>query len=267
MAKNFLNSTGLAKYNAKIKEYITAKNAEVLATAKSYVDGKDSSVKTDIDNLKQLVGETSVATQINNAKTELENKIGTVTEGKTLAGMIADNAAAIDAHKTAVDDKVTTLIGSDTDKSVREIANEELAAQLIPEGAKDSLDTLQEIASWIQNHPDDASAMNTAIAALQAKTKLGKYIPEGQTEAIEYATVEAYVEAIKRELETNTNAELAGKVDANERAIAIINGDSNTEGSINKALADAKAYADNKIQSMTSTEIEAIIAAAKTSQS
>lgn len=247
MAKKFLNSAGLAKYNAKIKEYIDAQN----------------------DAVKQLVGETPVTTQIetavSNAKAELENKIGNTTEGKTLAGMIADNAAAIEAHKTAVDTKVTTLIGSDTDKSVRDIANEELAAQLIPGNAKESLNTLQEIANWIQNHPDDASAMNAAIAALQAKTKLGTYIPEGQTEAVEYATVEAYIEAIKNELATNTT-ELASKVEANEQAIAIINGDSNTEGSINKALADAKAYADNKIQSMTSEEIEAIIANAKTSQ-
>ena len=57
--------------------------------------------------------------------------------------------AVLDAKASGAD--VTTLIGSDTGKSVRTIANEELAAQLIPEGAKDSLNTLQEIADWIQN--------------------------------------------------------------------------------------------------------------------
>ena len=212
MAKKFLDNTGLARYNEKIKEYITAKNAEVLASAKSYVD---NGVKTEVDNLKQLVGETSVSTQIETAKTVLENKIGTVDEDKTLAGMIADNAAAIEAHKTAVDAKVTTLIGSDADKSVRTIANEELAAQLIPDNAAESLDTLQEIANWIQNHPNDASAMNSAITALQAKTKLGTYTPEGQTEPVEYATVEAYVEAIKQGLTTSTTG-LASRVTANE---------------------------------------------------
>ena len=62
---------------------------------------------------------------------------------------------------------ITTLNGEDAGKSVREIANEELAAQLIGENAKESLDTLTEIAAWIQSHPDDASAMNEAIAALQ----------------------------------------------------------------------------------------------------
>lgn len=63
--------------------------------------------------------------------------------------------------------KVTTLIGEDADKSVRTIANEELAAQLIPEGAKEALDTLQEIAAWIQSHPDDVATMNAAIQAAQ----------------------------------------------------------------------------------------------------
>jgi hypothetical protein len=64
-------------------------------------------------------------------------------------------------------DKITTLIGSDANKSVRTIANEELAAQLIPEHAKEALDTLAEIAAWIQDHPDDAAAMNSKITALE----------------------------------------------------------------------------------------------------
>lgn len=219
------------------------------------VDGKLTAVEAEIE----------VSNEINAAKTALETKIGTVAEGKTLAGLIADNATAIEDHKTAIDNKVTTLIGSDINKSVRTIANEELAAQLIPEKAKENLDTLQEIATWIQNHPDDASAMNSAITALQVKTELGKYTPEGQSEAVEYATVKAYVEAVKKELATNATG-LEGRVKANEDAIATINGDSNTTGSINKALADAKAYTDNKTQSMSNQEIETIIAAAKAQQ-
>lgn len=219
------------------------------------VDGKLTAVEAEIE----------VSNEINAAKTALEAKIGTVAEGKTLAGLIADNATAIENHKTAIDDKVTTLIDSDINKSVRTIANEELAAKLIPENAKENLDTLQEIAAWIQNHPDDASAMNSAITALKLKTELGKYTPEGQSEAVEYATVKAYVEAVKKELATNATG-LEGRVKANEDAIATINGDSNTTGSINKALADAKVYTDNKTQSMSNQEIETIIAAAKAQQ-
>ena len=63
--------------------------------------------------------------------------------------------------------KVEILIGADAGKSAREIANAELAKQLIPSNAKDALDTLAEIAAWIQAHPEDASAMNTAIGNIQ----------------------------------------------------------------------------------------------------
>lgn len=136
----------------------------------------------------------------------VSDKIGEVTKDKTVVEMIEDakkaatyddtqvkadikkNADAIEAHKTEVDGKVATLIGEDTDKSVRTIANEELAAQLIPENAKESLDTLQEIANWIQNHPDDASAMNDAITKLQAIVD-----GIGDTESGELETVVSYV--------------------------------------------------------------------------
>lgn len=222
------------------------------------VDGKLTGVEAKIE----------VSNEINAVKSALEAKIGTVADGKTLAGLIADNATAIQDHKTAIDAKVTTLIGSDVDKSVRAIANEELVKQLIPENAKDNLDTLQEIAAWIQNHPGDASAMNSAIAALQAKTKLGEYTPEGQANAVEYATVKAYVEAVKKELATNATG-LEDRVKANEDAIAIINGDSNTDGSINKALANAKSYTDtevDKIQALSANEINAAIASVKAQQ-
>ena len=51
---------------------------------------------------------------------------------------------AVLAAKAAKAD-VDALIGSDAGKSVRTIANEELAAQLIPESAQESLDTLSEM--------------------------------------------------------------------------------------------------------------------------
>ena len=70
------------------------------------------------------------------------------------------------AFKTAVN----TLVGEDSGKSVRTIAAEEMARQLIPENAKESLDTLSEVASWIQSHPDDAATMNANITTLQEKT-------------------------------------------------------------------------------------------------
>jgi len=94
--------------------------------------------------------------------------------------------AVLNGKASATD--LATLVGSDTGKSARTIANEELAKQLIPEGAQESLDTLTEIAQWIQDHPNDAAAMNTALGKLQA-------IVDGiGGEEDDYATVMAAIE-------------------------------------------------------------------------
>lgn len=94
---------------------------------------------------------------------------------------------AVLAAKAAKAD-VDTLIGSDAGKSARTIANEELTKQLIPEDAQESLNTLTEIATWIQEHPDDASAMNAAIA------KLNEIAAGIGGEEDDYATVMAAIE-------------------------------------------------------------------------
>lgn len=132
----------------------------------------------------------------------LKGKVGTVIEGKTVVqmieeaqaaatyndtevrGLISDNKKAIEAHKTAIDEKVTTLIGEDSNKSVRTIASEETAK--IVAGADTSLDTLKEIADWISTHKTDAAAMNSAIIALEG-------IVDGIGGEGEKATVVAYV--------------------------------------------------------------------------
>lgn len=127
----------------------------------------------------------------------------------------------LDSALQAVVANVGTLVGSDTGKSVRTIANEELAAQLIPESAQESLDTLAEIAAWIQEHPGDAATMNAAITKLQA-------IAAGiGGEEDDYATVVAAIE---------------GKIAAAQSAIydAITAGDTN--GHLNVNGADVTVY-------------------------
>lgn len=110
--------------------------------------------------------------------------------------------AVLDAKASGAD--LATLIGTDTGKSARTIANEELAAQLIPESAKDSLNTLTEIAQWIQDHPDDASAMNSAISKLQAiAAGIG-----GESDT--YATVIAAIDGKIAASETNGNIKIDG---------------------------------------------------------
>lgn len=178
--------------------------ADTIKGAKKYADGLNTAMDTRVDALETAIGEggsvgaqidakiqkldvadTAVTGQYVSAVSETDGKI-TVTRAAlpdytetydakgAAAQALADAKTYADGLNTAMDTrmdtaegKLTTLIGTDTGKSVRKIANEELAAQLIPDGAKESLDTLQEIAAWIQAHPDDASAMSADIAELQ----------------------------------------------------------------------------------------------------
>ena len=219
--------------------------AKAVADAKAGLETKISAV-----DAKAVAAQTAA----NNAKSAadaVDAKVGSVPEGSTVMteiqkvkdaayndtevrGLIktnADNITALTGRTDAVEGKVSTLVGNDAGKSARTIANEELTKQLIPEGAKESLDTLQEIAAWIQKHPDDASAMNAAIAAL--KTKVGD-IPEGATST----TVVAYIkELVDAEKVRATGAESA--LDTRVNAVEAKLGDG--EGSVSKQIEAAVA--------------------------
>lgn len=196
-----------ANANAEAILAINNETSGILAQAKGYADDKADDVQTAVDTLA--------------------GKVGTVPEGSTVMGIIdkiqedAYDDTEIQGKIDGVAAKVNALIGNDADKSVRAIAAEELAAQLVAEGAAESLDTLEEIAAWIQSHPDDASAMNEAIVALQNKVVLGT-----DGEGKEYATVKAYVEAAIAALSIGDYAKaadltvLAGRVTTLEGASA-----------------------------------------------
>lgn len=217
------------------------RNVGEIETADTVYD--DQELRSAVEDVSMLVGNTSVAEQISSAIRALSvpdeavsgQFITTVTQsdgkvavsrralqesdvpalgmGKVNGLQDALDLKATTASVTAVDNKVTqlsgtvgtvqgsvtTLVGNDANKSVRTIANEELAAQLIPEGATEALDTLQEIAAWIQHHPNDAAALNSSIAALQA-----------QLNGIETGngTVKSYVDTAVQDLAQQVNQDI-----------------------------------------------------------
>lgn len=175
---------------------------------------------------------------------------------------VKQNRAAIDANISTVSGKVTTLIGSDTAKSVRTIANEELAAQLIPQSAKESLDTLQEIAAWIQSHPDDASAMNTAITNLQ--TLVGT-LPQDTDETSVVAWVTAELAALAQTI-SGKNVGASGET-GNDALIEASASNNNVSVSGTTKLHNAVAAAESAVQPedlglLTVSEAQALVAAA-----
>ena len=217
------------------------RNVGEIETADTVYD--DQELRSAVEDVSKLVGNTPVAEQISSAIRALsvpdeavagqfittvaqsdgkvavsrralqESDVPALGMGKVNGLQDALDLKATTASVTAVDNKVTqlsgtvgtvqgsvtTLVGNDANKSVRTIANEELAAQLIPEGATEALDTLQEIAAWIQHHPNDAAALNSSIAALQA-----------QLNGIETGngTVKSYVDTAVQDLAQQVNQDI-----------------------------------------------------------
>lgn len=181
-------------------------------------------------------------------KAKWDAEIGANDAAKKAQGDIDTHSKNGDIHVTADDkskwntaaDNVDTLIGDDKSKSVRAIAAEEIAAQLITDDAKESLDTLGEIAAWIQSHPDDASAMNEAIVALQKKLS---GIDEGE------GTVKKYIDGAITALNMSQYAlasdllELADRVGELEAKVDV----TKVSTAISESLAEAKSYTDDAL--------------------
>lgn len=203
---------------------------DAIADAKTTATYDDTQIKADIkansDAISALDGEVG---DLSTLKT---------TEKGTIVGAVNEVVDAVEAHKTAIDDTVTTLVGEDTGKSVRTIANEELAKQLIAEGAAESLDTLEEIAAWIQEHPEDAAAMNKAIDDLEA---LVGTLPEGVTAT----TIVGYIaEAVAAE---KARAEgIEGGLDTRLKAVEEAVGEG---GSVDTQISNAIAELDADVTS------------------
>lgn len=205
-----------------------------LGTANQELD----TAQADIENLKKVTkgytAEGSIKTAIEAADKKGQdalNKIGTATlaNGKTTLSeeINAVNArvTSTNSNLTTVDGRIDTILGSDkaasgTQKTIRQIANEELAAQLIngaTNGAEDNFKTLKELADWLEKHPEDASAMNSAIGdnaeAIEALQKLhasGKTVAQevaaGVADRVTTGDFEAYKTSINDELALATSA-------------------------------------------------------------
>ena len=138
--------------SALIQDKIGLLDSNVAVTGNSFVnvsvtqtDGQLTSINVDEKNIASASELSALTTTVNNISTAL----------------------------TQTSNQVDTLIGDDDEKSVREIARLELAKQLVPESAKEALDSLEEIALWIQQHPEDAATMNRTIE--EVKTILTGY--------------------------------------------------------------------------------------------
>ena len=255
------NTAAITKLNGDVKTDGSVAKAVAdaqadLETKISAADAKAAGAQSAVDNLKTYVGTIPEGATSKDVVSYVNEKTAGIATDASLAALTTrvgtaegkittaeGNITTLQGSVSSVEDKVTTLIGEDASKSARTIANEELTKQLIPENAKDSLNTLQEIAAWIQSHPDDASAMNAAISALQ--TKVGD-IPEGATAT----TVVAYIKEL---------------VDAEKtRATGVESGLDTRVKAVEAKLGDGEGSVAKQIEAAVKTETDARIAADST---
>lgn len=257
---------GAADAEGSVAKAVADAKAEVAAAAAA-ADAKAVAAQTAADNLKTYVGTIPDSATAKDVVAYVDEKTSGIasdaelgklkTRVTTAEGKITTAEGDIDAlegRADAVEGKVTTLIGDDASKSVRTIANEELAKQLIADGADEKLDTLQEIAAWIQQHPKDAAAMNQAIKAL--KTKVGD-IPEGATSE----TIVAYIKELVDAEKTRAAGAESG-LDTRVKAVEAAIGDGGSVASqiaeAVKVETDARTAADNTLDGKITTANTAI---------
>jgi hypothetical protein len=141
-------------YDAKMIE-LDAAIAERVTKTDYNVD--QAKVNSDIEALKAAVGD------------------GSGEGGEGLIDLVSKNTASINA-----------LVGDDVKedgapKSVRTIANEELASQLLSGKADADFKTLQDLAAWLEDHPESVAAMNGEISGLKGRMDTA----EGEIDALQ----------------------------------------------------------------------------------
>ena len=224
---------------------INNKTTGILAQAKADAAAKDEALHTtitgEIATAKQGAIEAAASaadTKVGAAKTELQGKINKKADQTALEAEV-ERAQGAEAANKAVLDKLDG--GVNVNGSVKkqiETAKTALQANIDTKVAQE--------------------AYNTKVAALEAAdTKLSERIAkfEGDGEG----SVAAQVKAVADDLDAHKKAQVT-KEKAVDDKLAVIQGEANVEGSIKKALADAKAYADaedKKIEDLLGTKKDA----------
>ena len=170
-----------------------------LASAKAYADGKDTAI----------AAAKKAGTDAQSAVNTLSDKVGTVTEGKTVVQMIADAQSAATYDDTAVKasiksntDAIATLNGASTvagsvDKKIADAIND-FSTKVSEDG---TVNTFKELIDYAATHQGEYSTLSgevqknkTAIATLNGK----------DTEAGSVAkTVKDAVDAVQATLQGN----------------------------------------------------------------
>ena len=216
------------------KAAIAAINNEttgILAKAKEYANTQDSTlhdtITGEIATAKQGAIDAAAAdatSKVNTAKSALETEINKKADQTALEAEVNRATAAEQTNANAI---ATLNGGVNTEGSVAKAVNDAkttLTAEIIKKA--------------------DTETLNAKVEELKAAdTKLSERIAKFEGDGA--GSVAAQVKAVKDDLDAHKAAQ-AIKEKAVDDKLAVIQGEANVEGSIKKALADAKAYTDTK---------------------
>jgi chromosome segregation ATPase len=218
-----------------ISQQISTLRSELLAKIEANtaaIGAEETRAKAAEEKLTADLGDLAATVSAN--ETDIEQKVA------ALDLKIGSNAGAIQSQGSTLADvsaKIAVLIGEDANKSARTIANEELAKQLIPGNAQDAMDTLEEIAAWIQQHPGDAASMNAEIQAAKAAVEALTPVVEEHGNSI--SGLQSAIAALGTTVAGHTS-----QLEAHETSLASILHE--TTG----LLAQAKSYTDGSIEAL-----------------
>lgn len=150
----------------KVSEAITTANQEVIGIAADDATGKA--------NEAQSAAEAKAA--------ELDAALHAIISAEIDADVITIQTAVIQEigpsidelndHADSIDAELSSLVGGDTGKSVRQIASEITAAEVskVVDSAPEAFDTLKEVADWIEADKTGTAAMVADISSLKSTT-------------------------------------------------------------------------------------------------
>ena len=158
--------------NTALQEQITANKTAL-----------DTLNNTTIPAIQTTLGNKADATSVY-TKAEIDAKTGTITEGKTLIDMINEAAEGAEYDDTQVKadikantDAIAALAGdgntSTVAKNAADIAALDATLKAAIENDGEGLDSIKELASWIETHGPQAAAMAEAITTLETKVDTG----------------------------------------------------------------------------------------------
>ena len=213
----------------KIKTNFDAKGSAdtAEANAKTYADGLNTEMDTRVDALETTVG---------NAESGLVKDVAILKGDKSVEGSVQFQIAQIVAGADA---------NYDTLKEIADwIMSDQTGAAKMANDIKANADAITDLEALVGTIPAEATA--TDIVGY-----IAEYVQAQLTasDLSQYAKAEDF-NALKDVVGDETKGLVKGLADVttkatdNESAIATLNGDDTTEGSVAKALKDAKAYAD-----------------------